>query len=482
MGPRFVLNRESSIDTTGLDDIDDHHSSGALSQDSGSDAVERGILPEVFPRDSKDDESGGFESPILGSLDSPRQYCAYTEDQWRSQDGRPLPAEGNDDQAFDTKTLDFRRRHILPPTPTQIVDRQEDPILDSSPPLPSASGYNIPRAIITQAALENTIGHSTQKRKYDYSSEDEEEVMSPTARRTPKTSLFSSTPILQQSCSSYWNVLRSTNPSVTQQNKRFVFLSSQHAAQPNNILENENSTTIPKSLKPILPSTHLHQTSTIDYGDISPIESKTPKESVTFIQGGLAAGLRSWIIDADARKSAIHFAIDNSADDDLTRNFRSGKPIPAADEKRYALVATVDSVQNDDRDESVLNTWCPARHTLVSATRHLVNAEGDLAAPEYSVVPPLASSPRQNILLLGLPRQDWRNREKRFSTGHGRLATGDVIGLRHGLIWDIKVPNPALRATFAEGMKSRDPEEPKAFELTCIWVVAFEWDILMKES
>ncbi|KAJ0416799.1 hypothetical protein BJY00DRAFT_290875 [Aspergillus carlsbadensis] len=167
----------------------------------------------------------------------------------------------------------------------------------------------------------------------------------------------------------------------------------------------------------------------------------------TYLPGGMAAEVRSWILETGTRREQQIQAI---------RDTRASDDSSPVDLQRYSLVIRITSVR-----QSALGSCGPLAfiqgHEVLSFEQE--SADG-------------GSAPQRNVLLLGAPRS--RPGELRTSTSARvpSLQARDVVGIYRGLVWEIGVePNTTLAPEQEQVLRREVPELGR-------WLVGMEWEVV----
>lgn len=484
--PRFVLDETNTIDTIVSDDIDDPCISGALPDDSNGHGATYGTASKdasvCREEESPKELPSSIVDSILDSEDSRDCYNPQTQNHKVYEHGYHFPTESSDRPSSNFVSLGNKRRYILPSTPTRKGRDCEDPILDTSSPLLSRRGSITPcgaSVIASSHAGRSPIPLRGQKDiiNDDDDGDDDVEFASPRVYRSLQTPLVSAiSPSQQHDCATSnlptFMKLNSTCPS-----RRFVIQDPQYSvdihSQPKEGGNTEATNIKSLDIAPKVPQ--LPQIKPPNFGCISPTKPKKPKKPINLVQNGLAANLRSWIINADARKEAMAHALHSNAIDISLRSPSLKSDIFTA--KRYAVVLTVILATDNDLGGMPLLPGHSSRHSLALAAPSL-NCTKNYGEPIHRTSCPTPAE--QKLLLLGLPVEKPHNWPK-VASGN-KLSPGDVIGLRHGLIWDIELPFSLSMPTHRENTTCHTDVDLRRSEQPHHWTVAVEWDILYINS
>ncbi|KAI5298834.1 hypothetical protein KEM56_003750, partial [Ascosphaera pollenicola] len=482
MRPRFVLDEENAIDTIESDDIDDARTSRGLPNDDKHRDVTYDTTPKGMSIYRQENRSNEPSSSILGSEDSPRTCNAQVEDHGSREHGYVSPTESSGRCSSTFVSLGNKRRYILPSTPTKKGSDHGDPILDKSSPLMNGNDSITPRHTLVTPSYQAARSGTYNRLHREMSDDDDGDIMSPTVERNLKTPMLSMTPLCQQT-SGGRNLSASVGPDSSRQNRRFVFQDprlSIGSQPPSNKKEPEASSYL-KTTDSDFERSKLPQMRAPNFGCASPIRPKRLKQPVNFIPGGLAADLRSWIINADAHKAAIDHAIYGSAHDTLSRDpaLDEDMPTPIFDANKYAVVATITNAVGNDAKKLQER---PTRYTFVLACSRSSCTKDHAKKTGVQHIFDIEPQLEQKILLLGPPREKPRNWANDLPKPDNTLFPGDVIGLRHGLIWEINLPNTLPTLVPCDSTKQYSSGTMKNADQESQWIVAVEWDILSKES
>ena len=161
-----------------------------------------------------------------------------------------------------------------------------------------------------------------------------------------------------------------------------------------------------------------------------------------YFAGGMAAEVRSWILDMGAKRDQAN----------MTTTSR-----PAPDVHNYALAVKVMSV----------------RQTALTSSGPLAFVRGQpvLSLSEEETQRPADSGPTKNVVLFGSPRArpTGSPSEQVIRSRVPDLQPGSIIGVCRGLVWEVELSDLGLEGAveFAERPASSGK-----------WLVGMEWDLI----
>ncbi|KAJ9392087.1 hypothetical protein DTO063F5_846 [Paecilomyces variotii] len=241
---------------------------------------------------------------------------------------------------------------------------------------------------------------------------------------------------------------------------RSLFSASQSVSRPSPQIRFGSSTPAPQSPRQrkrpafVLPRSPSPSYQTDDHSIPTPFSPSSrslrrgrPRSNTpSYVPGGMAAQVRSWILETAATGEHNRRTMSNSAQTHIS-----------SEQKKFLLTAEVIT--------SSQGTLASGPFTLVKG--HSAEIQ-PLQPSQYS------SSQDRNLLLVGPPQSK--------STGVGpstaseqapKLSKNNVVGVHHGLLWEVELGFEDM----VRGLDSR-PGEATAAQNKEKWLVGLEWEIL----
>lgn len=171
----------------------------------------------------------------------------------------------------------------------------------------------------------------------------------------------------------------------------------------------------------------------------------------TYAPGGMAAEVRSWILEMGSKRDAI--------------SAPTLQPSQARDMRRYLLAARV-----------------------IHANQTVLSSSGPLAFIQAEKIVDGSQSERDereiiHIMTMGLPRSKPPSRgiDQRAETAQAVIQTGDLLGIHKGLAWNLELHGFQQLSSLpypVEMPGSLSLESGASSSFKKEWLIAMEWDIL----
>lgn len=173
---------------------------------------------------------------------------------------------------------------------------------------------------------------------------------------------------------------------------------------------------------------------------------KTRAGATRYVPGGMAADVRSWILETGSkREQALHSRLLNTDSEAGSSGALS----------RYLVAVRVVSVSH-----AMLSSSGP----LAFITAETVNVSREKEEDCKSL----------NILALGPPKSKPRSSSRSIP---GQIQQGDLLGFHRGLAWDIDLHDPQISPAGAELETAYSQVDIPAKDRKR-WLVAMEWDLV----